>query len=205
MKQRRTMYMAVLGIVAAASAGGCAKAAAAPLPVRFELSFPAELRSQPITGRVFVTISRTNSTEPRLQAGGMTSVPLFGADVDQWAPGRMMAIDASVLGYPLRSLSDIDAADYYVQAVVNIYSQFHRKDGHTIWAHNDQWEGQQWNRSSGNLYSTVQKVHLDPTAGYAVTLRLDHKLPPIGLICVTTDSTCATTPRVTGRRSGRHW
>jgi len=50
--------------------------------------------------------------------------------------------------------------------MVNIYTQFHRSDGHTIWAHMDQWEGQRFDRSPGNLYSGVQKVHLDPAAGY---------------------------------------
>ena len=54
-----------------------------------------------------------------------------------------------------------------MQALVNVYTEFHRADGHTIWAHMDQWEGQQFNKSPGNLYSEVHKIHLDPAAGYA--------------------------------------
>ena len=38
-----------------------------------------------------------------------------------------------------------------------------RADGHVLWMHDDQWEGQHWNRSPGNLYSASQKVHIDPT------------------------------------------
>jgi hypothetical protein len=36
---------------------------------RFEVSYSRQLDNGPITGRVFVIISKTNLTEPRLQAG----------------------------------------------------------------------------------------------------------------------------------------
>ncbi len=88
-------------------------------------------------------------------------------------------IGATTLGFPARSLGDIPAGDYYVQALLNVYTEFHRSDGHTIWAHMDQWEGQQFNRSPGNLYSTVEKVHLDPAAGYDVKLNLTETIPPV--------------------------
>ena len=52
-----------------------------------------------------------------------------------------------------------------MQAIVNVYSEFKRADGHVVWMHDDQWEGQHWNRSPGNLYSDVQKVSVDPEAG----------------------------------------
>ena len=35
-------------------------------PVRFEISFPASVHDQPITGRVFVMITRSAVREPRL-------------------------------------------------------------------------------------------------------------------------------------------
>ena len=88
-------------------------------------------------------------------------------------------IDAGTLGYPLKSLKELPAGEYYVQALVNVYTEFHRADGHTIWAHMDQWEGQQFNKSPGNIYSAVQKVHLDPKAGYDVKLSLDTLIPPV--------------------------
>src|SRR5262249_32658845 len=58
-------------------------------------------------------------------------------------------------------------------------SEFHRADGHVVWMHDDRWEGQRWSRSPGNLYSAVQKVHLDPAAGGVVTLAADKVIPPI--------------------------
>jgi hypothetical protein len=148
--------------------------------LKFEVSFPASLHAQPITGRVFVAITRDKDKEPRLQVGSWGDTPpLFGADVNQLQPGEAVVIDANTLGYPVQSLREIPAGDYYVQAVLNIYTEFHRSDGHVIWAHMDQWEGQHFNRSPGNLYSEVEAVHLDPQAGYDVKLSLSKAIPPI--------------------------
>jgi hypothetical protein len=147
---------------------------------RFEISFPASIHGQPITGRVFVVVTRQDTPEPRLQMGSWTKrSPFFGADVSQLKPGQAAMIDQTTLGYPLKSLSEIPAGDYYVQALMNVYTECHRSDGHTVWVHLDQWEGQQFNRSPGNIYSAVRKVHLDPKAGYDVKLSLDKMIPPI--------------------------
>ncbi len=148
--------------------------------LRFEISFPASAHAQPITGRVLVMISKSSANEPRLQGGSWrASVPFYGVDVDQLKPGAISVIDADTLGYPVQSLKDIPAGDYYVQALINVYTEFHRSDGHTIWAHMDQWEGQQFNRSPGNLVSEVQKVHLDSAAGYAIKLNASKVIPPV--------------------------
>ena len=148
--------------------------------LRFKVSFPASTHAQPITGRVFVMISNREKPEPRLQVGfwGDTA-PLFGADVVQLKPGDAAWINGTTLGYPPTSLADIPAGDYYVQALINVYTECHRSDGHTLWVHLDQWEGQQFNRSPGNLYSEVAKVHLDPAAGYEVNLSLTKVIPPV--------------------------
>ncbi len=146
----------------------------------FRVTFPDSLRSKPVTGRMFVVISRDSSPPPRLQAGSFVqTVPMFAVDVDSLAPGEAATIDGSTPGYPLKALSDLPPGDYFVQALLNVYTQFHRSDGHTIWAHMDQWEGQQFNTSPGNLVSDVQKVHLDPSSGWSVSLELRHEIPPI--------------------------
>jgi hypothetical protein len=148
----------------------------------FEVTVPASAHAQPITGRVFVIISRHEGKDLRNTVGNwMEETPFFGADVSALAAGQAAVINAGTLGYPLASLKDIPAGDYYVQALVNVYTEFHRADGHTIWAHMDQWEGQQFNKSPGNLYSDVEKVHLDPVKGYKVKLKASHVIPPIEL------------------------
>jgi len=148
--------------------------------LRFEISFPSSVLPEEITGRVFVMITKDEKREPRLQAGSWSrSVPFFGLDVESMKPGEVAVIDESILGYPLKSLSEIPPGDYYVQGLVNIYTQFHRSDGHVIWAHMDQWEGQRFNRSPGNLHSEVKSVHLDPSSGYTIELILDKVIPPV--------------------------
>ncbi len=152
----------------------------APADTKFEISYSASLDNGPITGRVFVMISKTDRVEPRLQAGSYNaSVPFYGLDVNALKPGDNAVVDASVLGYPVESLSQLPAGEYYVQALLNVYTQVHRKDGHVIWVHMDQWEGQQWNRSPGNLVSEVQRITLDPSKGFNVKLSLTKKLPPV--------------------------
>src|SRR5262249_53134280 len=147
---------------------------------RFESSSRAAAHAGPITGRAYVMVTRTieREPEPRLQIG-RTGVPFFGRDVEKLAPGQPATIDDTDTGTPIDRITDIPAGDYYVQAMVNVYSEFHRADGHVVWMHDDRWEGQRWSRSPGNLYSAVQKVHLDPAAGGVVTLAADKVIPPI--------------------------
>jgi len=146
---------------------------------RFEIAYPASLDPGPITGRMLLIISKDNQREPRFQAGSYGgSAPFFGRDVSALKPGENVAIDTSMLGFPLSSLNELPSGDYYVQALLNVYTQVHRKDGHTIWVHMDQWEGQRWNRSAGNLVSDVHKMRLDPAKGFDVKLNLTKKLPP---------------------------
>jgi len=66
-----------------------------------------------------------------------------------------------------------------VQAMLETYTQFTRSDGHVIWAHNDQWEGQRFNMSPGNLLSEIQRVHWDPQSGAPLALKLTKVIPPV--------------------------
>ena len=49
-----------------------------------------------------------------------------------------------------------------MQPFINVYTRFPRADGKTVWLHNDQWEGQNWKRSPGNLVGDAVKVTFDP-------------------------------------------
>ena len=148
--------------------------------LRFEISFTRSVHKDPITGRVFVFISENQTREPRLQAGSWrNSVPFFGLDVENLQPGETVIIDEHILGYPPKSLESIPSGDYFVQVLFHVYTLFPRSDGHTIWAHMDQWEGQHFNRSPGNLIGDVRQVPLDPDEGYTVRLEADRIIPPV--------------------------
>ena len=134
----------------------------------------------PMTGRLFVIFARAGDREPRFLAGSYGgSVPFYGVDVSAWKPGTTATVGANVLGFPFDDLGHMPAGDYYVQALLNVYTQYHRADGHIIWVHADQWEGQHWATSPGNLVSDVVKVHFDPSARTTVSLALTKKLPPV--------------------------
>jgi len=147
----------------------------------FEITVPAEAHPEPITGRVYVMISRQGEREPRLQIRRATGIPLWGENVYSLKSGEAGIIDAKSFGFPLRSIQEIPPGEYFVQGFVNIYTEFQRSDGHTLWFHQDQWEGQQWNLSPGNLYSDVKKMSIDPSNTQTIRLNCTNVIPPIDI------------------------
>src|SRR5690348_6520248 len=90
----------------------CLVAPSAALAQTFRLTYPASANAGPITGRAFVFVARTDKREPRLQSGpDRGSEPFFGVDVDALAPGKVVTIDQSTLGFPLASLSRLPAGE----------------------------------------------------------------------------------------------
>src|SRR5581483_1026591 len=145
---------------------------AAPGNFRFEIRFPSTLSGTALDGHIMLGISKNEKPEPRYQLSEneAQSAQFFGLDVDGLAPGAPAVIDSSTLGYPMVSVDQLPAGDYYVQAVFNIYESFHRSDGHTIKLPPDMGEGQQWYAKPGNLMSKAQRIHIDPRSGGAVKI-----------------------------------
>src|SRR5437868_1913388 len=147
---------------------------------RFNVSFASGANSGPITGRVYVALSRTATpTNTPINQTGETGVPLFGVNVEALAPGKAVTIDATTRGFPAMSMRDIPAGEYWVQPFVNVYTKFGRADGKTVWLHMDQWEGQNWKRSPGNLYGDPVKITFDPKSSKPITLVADRVIAPV--------------------------
>jgi len=148
----------------------------------FEFSFAREADSEPVTGRIILVLSKNKQPEPRFQAGSyFLSAPFWGKNVSQLQPGATISVDTSAAGYPIESLRDFPAGDYYIQAVLNVYTHFQRSDGHEVWLPMDHWEGQHFNRSPGNLISETKRIHFDPQKEQRFTVELDSVLPDIEL------------------------
>ena len=127
----------------------------------FSVSFPKSRSEKPLDGRIFLLLSNDPSAEPRMQIDdSVRTQMMFGMDVDGMKPGQTVVVDDSANGYPVRSLRDVPAGEYYVQAVLHRYETFHRSDGHTVKLPMDRGEGQHWNIAPGNLYSTPRKITL---------------------------------------------
>jgi hypothetical protein len=156
---------------------------------RVTITLDPSLWREAITGRAFFIISRNSRTEPRLaqpdydpppsQISELIVAPFFGKDVESLKPGKSIMLDEQDIGFPLSSLRDIPGGDYSVQAVFSVYTKFPRADGHTVWLHQDQGEGQDVINSPGNLVSEPLRVHLDARRGFSVNLHLTRKVPPV--------------------------
>ena len=145
----------------------------------FNVSFPKELSAQPLDGRLLLVLSTSAGDEPRNQVDISPRTQIvFGITVDGWKPGEAAVVDAGASGYPIRSLKNVPAGDYFVQAVLNKYETFHRSDGKTVKMHMDQGEGQHWNISPGNLYSKPVKITVKPE-GAPIAISLTEVIPPI--------------------------
>ena len=151
-----------------------------PRGPQFAISIEPAVRREPLTGRIFVFVSRVATPEPRLQYNGPAdTVPLFGRDVDMLQPGGVAVIDAATPGYPIATLRNLPPGDYEIQGLANVYTRFPRADGNTIWAHNDRGEGQKFTVSPGNLISATQHVRIDPNQSQRFTLKLDRMIPAL--------------------------
>lgn len=150
--------------------------------LKVAVSFTSQQSATPIDGRLLLLISTDPSEEPRFQINdGLKTQQVFGLNVDGLQPGQKASFDGKAFGYPRQSLSEIPAGTYYVQALLHKYETFKRQDGHTVKLPMDRGEGQQWNRAPGNLYSTPQKLTIDPKKNQTINLTLDQIVPPVEL------------------------
>jgi hypothetical protein len=138
---------------------------------RVEVSLPSAMH-----GHLILIFAKSAEEEPRMQmTEDYRSAQAFGVDVD--GNGGPVVVDATTVGYPRRSLKDLDAGDYFVQGVFNVYEEFHLATGKTLWLPPDKGEGQHWNQKPGNPYNAPLKVHWDGRSTVKVTL--DQVIPPI--------------------------
>lgn len=145
----------------------------------FSISIAKDKHEKTLDGRLLLMLSTDDSAEPRFQIkDGPSTQLLFGIDVENWDGGSQL-IGNAAFGYPIQSLSDVPAGEYYVQALLHKYETFKRSDGHTVKMPMDRGEGQQWNRAPGNLYNIPQKIYFDPNSKKSIALELNQEIPAI--------------------------
>jgi hypothetical protein len=154
-------------------------AAAASPAQKIEVAVPS---AAPLHGHLILVFSKSDNPEPRMQMNEQyRSAQAFGVDVGlDGAPSTTeIVVDPKSSGYPIRSLADIPAGDYFLQGVFNVYEQFHLASGKTVWLAPDKGEGQKWNLKPGNPFSKPVKLHFDPAAKQPLKLTLDQVIPDI--------------------------
>jgi hypothetical protein len=162
----------MLILTALAVIAGTTGAAFAQAP-RFEVTLSPAAAAGPVTGRLVLFISKSADREPRL-ALSMRGPALLGVDVNGLMPGVPVVVDDGALAYPFK-LSEIPAGDYFVQAVINVYTQVHRADGKTIWVHLNDGRQEFFGIAPGNPMSAPQPVHIG--TGGTVKVEINKVIP----------------------------
>ena len=148
--------------------------------LKFVINYPTEQDGNILEGRVLLMLAKSDESEPRFQITYQNHTGLiYGVDALGKKPKGGVVIDGTVFGYPIESLDNIPAGEYWVQGLLHTYETFNLKTGHTVKLPMDNGEGQKWNRSPGNRYSIPKKVFLDPDKKKYVKITLDQVIPPI--------------------------
>lgn len=149
-------------------------------PLTFAITYRDSDSTKVLDGRMLLLISKNDNAEPRFQIqDGPGTQLVFGKNVEGLKPDTPAIIDAQDLGYPLENIGDIPPGDYYVQALFHKYETFNLSTGHTVKLPMDRGEGQKWNRAPGNLYSTPQKISINPNKATQISIVLDKVIPEI--------------------------
>lgn len=147
---------------------------------RIKVSYSSSLSPQPLTGRLILILARKDSPEPRLTISPY-GPPIFGLDVENWPAGVPAIVDKKTLGYPVENIEELPNGEYFLQAILNVYTQCQRADGHTIWVHLDRSFGSPFYNSPGNFYTEVKKIFFDPRRDDVFHLELTRVIPEFKL------------------------
>ena len=144
------------------------------------VSFSDSANTKNLDGRLLLMLSTNNEEEPRFQIGvGLKDQLVYGMNVDGLAPNTKVTFDETIFGFPTPSLKDITPGEYYVQGLLHVYETFTLATGQTVKLPMDNGEGQQWNKSPGNIYSKPVKVTVTEKGIENLNIVLDQVIPAI--------------------------
>lgn len=180
------MKFTLVPIVMALSFLGCQSKATTNSSLRIDVSFSETVSPEAKDGRLLLMLSDDDSKEPRFQINdGLNTQLIYGLNVEAMQPGARKTFDNTIFGYPYAQLSEVPPGVYNVQALLHVYETFDLATGHTVKLPMDNGEGQQWNRSPGNLYSQPFKIEITENGrvktdgGADVEVVMDQVIPPI--------------------------
>lgn len=159
---------------------GCKPASEQGSIIRINVSFSEAGSKVPLDGRLLLMLSDDDGTEPRFQiSDGLNAQPIFGMNVEAMVPNEPRTFDSGIFGFPYTSLSGLPPGEYTIQALLHVYETFNLSSGHTVKLPMDKGEGQQWNRSPGNLYSKPFKISIPEHGTRDVEVVMDQVIPPL--------------------------
>ncbi len=148
--------------------------------LQINVSFSDAISKDSKDGRLLLMLSTNDEKEPRFQIStGLKTQLIYGKNVEDWEPNEISSFNEDDFGFPVESFKDIKPGEYYVQALLNTYETFNLSTGHTVKLPMDNGEGQQWNRSPGNIYSKPIKINIDPKSSQPIKIVMDQMIPEI--------------------------
>ena len=147
---------------------------------QISISYKDSIAENELDGRLLFMLASSDEMEPRFQISpGLNAQPIFGINVEGMSAGEKAIIDNEVFGFPYNSLSEIPPGEYWAQALLHVYETFDLSTGHTVKLPMDNGEGQQWNKSPGNIYSNPVKVTVTNNGIPNLDIVMDQVIPPI--------------------------
>ncbi len=148
--------------------------------ITFDVSYDSNLSADAKDGRLLLLLSTDDSNEPRYQINdGPNTQIVYGQNVDALGPDQSITFSSEQFGYPIQNLDNLKPGEYWVQALLHTYETFNLSTGHTVKLPMDNGEGQQWNRSPGNLYSTPVKITIEENISNNFSIVMDQVIAPI--------------------------
>ncbi len=158
----------------------CAEKQTETSAISITVQLSDSLNVKNVDGRLLLMLSNNEEAEPRFQINdGLKTQLIFGKNVEGLNPGDKITFTEEDFGFPFESLTEIPKGDYHVQALLHVYETFNLSTGHTVKLPMDNGEGQQWNKSPGNLYNLPIKVSINNAAEISEVITLDKIIPPI--------------------------
>ncbi|WP_276390496.1 alpha/beta hydrolase-fold protein [Eudoraea chungangensis] len=159
---------------------GCKEDSTKQNTVNFSISFTENVSTTAKDGRLLLMLSSNNEKEPRFQiSSGLNTQLIFGQNIEGMQPKEAVVMEADALGFPYASMSEVPPGDYWVQGLLHVYETFNLSTGHTVKLPMDNGEGQQWNRSPGNLYSKPVRITIPSNSSESFELVMDQIIPAI--------------------------
>ncbi|HUY33728.1 MAG TPA: alpha/beta hydrolase-fold protein [Pirellulales bacterium] len=140
-----------------------AAVAAEPVQIAVTLDERAAAKvspERPMSGRLYVFLSRREGPEPRFGPDWFAPEPFFGLDAHAFGPGQTRAIDDTADGFP-EPLSRLPKGNYRAQALLDHQLETCHHAG-----------------GVGNLYSDVASWDYDPSSPSPLELKLERVVAP---------------------------
>lgn len=158
---------------------GCQTTDSTP-EISFTITLSDSLDLSNVDGRLLLMLSNNNEKEPRFQINdGLKTQLIFGKNVEGLQPGDQVTFTEDDMGFPIERLSNVPSGEYQAQALLHVYETFNLSTGHIVKLPMDNGEGQQWNKSPGNIYNKPITISFSSESNTDVSLTINKVIPEI--------------------------